>query len=487
MRSAKCLAVLLMVGCGDQLPNPKAWSTDETTATTQTPPTEVVVDGEVLNPTTSSLRPVFPPHGVTTPDSTPRFAWAPGGGDAAVLICPDRWCSEPLRRVEVGAASDTTLRSALAPGLYWWAVERNGERSFGRSFVVSAGAEDREVTGHWGMRVDLDADGYADVATMPTDGPPLVGIAYGGAELQYPRIWDGGTADEQSWIATTVAAVDHNGTGIDWLALGQADNNSVTLSPDYVRGRFDVVFEPGYGGIGTTVTAVGDVDGDGYGDVAVSSEFGQYVAVVFGGTDREDSRVEAQYGRQIMGPAVAGPADFDEDGFSDFVLRAERGVYIVYGGGDRLDRFERLDAPAEALDGFAESLAVGDANGDGRPDIVAGEASGCWTLFYASEEGFETFRNCAQGPVTSAVTRVALADHDADGLDELVTVHEEPFSRCGLRSVVLVWRRLDGDGLRVFEQDLPGARLVTPGDVDGDGAADVVIVAGAELTMMPFD
>lgn len=482
------LSALLIAGCADDAPRPKSWSTTETMpeaadVTTTAPAEDVEIQGEFPETIDTRLRPLFPPHGVTTPDSTPTFRWVHSAD--ALLVCLDRWCNESVRREQMrDGAGEFTLADPLPPGLYWWAVERGGERSFARSIVIAAGASDRPTTGHWGMRADFDGDGLADVAALPPGGA-FIGVAYGDrTSLRTPRIWEDAVIDQDSWTGATVAPVDHNGTGLDWLAMGRPTLGTVTVSPDYVRGRFDVA---SYTGFGDVVESVGDVNGDGYGDIAVAAGGMDAIFVVFGGTEREDSPIQELYSRLRIGRAIAGPADFDEDGYSDFVTSTDDGVYFAYGGPEGVREFEFMPAHADSGPDFGASLAVGDVNADGRPDLIVGESGGCATVFYAEQDGFGSLRNCATGEAVDTAVRVALVDYDADGLDELVMVYEEPFSRCGLRSVVLLWQRIDGDGRRIFEEDFPGAQLVAPGDVDGDGVGDVVLVHQNSLTRLELN
>jgi hypothetical protein len=128
--------------------------------------------------------------------------------------------------------------------------------------------------------------------------------------------------------------------------------------------------------------------------------------------------------------------------------------------------------------------AIGDLNGDGRPDIVSTDYNGQSVDVYLNR-GHGTFTSGHEYEVAWLARSVAIADLNGDGKPDLVVVTDDPFDETTVVSVLFNegGGRFRRGGDYDLGQDRDNLDLVRAGDVNGDGKPDLVTTNYAKRTL----
>lgn len=207
----------------------------------------------------------------------------------------------------------------------------------------------------------------------------------------------------------------------------------------------------------------------------------------------------------FAGQALAAPGDLNGDGIGDAVITApwapstggsDGAAYLVRGpitAGGVLPELAFAEFASDREGGFAQALAVADLDGDGALDLVFGNKSsnlgassaGMVQLFFGPFGEGVTLASTADVQLVSETEAMELGhlltagpDLTGDGVADLVIG--------GADTAYLLAGPLSADGQvdSVAHTTVTGERLTdtacgiaTPGDLDGDGQADLVLLA----------
>ncbi|MDP2313453.1 MAG: MopE-related protein [Pseudomonadota bacterium] len=327
---------------------------------------------------------------------------------------------------------------------------------------------------------ELDGDGYVSTACGGDDCDDTDAIAYPGA----PEVCDDG--------------VDNDCDGADLRCgyggtedLADADAKIYSDSANYDAAR---------------VVDVGDIDADGFDDLVVATMYadgyngGAYVLygpIAAGTATLDDAgyRIRGARATYAAGRSI-GVGDVDGDGFEDVAVGAPDGTdkeWIMFGpitgDVDLLDAEILYEGVVNSEAGHGSDLA--DVNGDGVADAVIGAYEDA-TGGYAAGTVFIDY-----GPLSAGTYDLA-DDTDAQLIGEVASAYAGRYIRAG--------EDVDGDGMGDILAAAPYANSAGPysgtaylvyGGVTGDldlGSADGILLgegpgdyAGEELTLGDVD
>ena len=179
--------------------------------------------------------------------------------------------------------------------------------------------------------------------------------------------------------------------------------------------------------------------------------------------------------------------DWDGDGKPDILALNEGPTRYATGAPAQalalwVNRYGYWDRaqPENPLQTFGDSLAVGDVDGDGRPDALLGTqvAGSRLVLQIGDAKGYHS-RELRSLPLDAAVTAVALHDFDRDGRAEALvapravdgsrfcmSLHHVAFDAAADERDLPLWGEASRDPISA----------IATGDVDRDGREDIVAV-----------
>jgi len=273
---------------------------------------------------------------------------------------------------------------------------------------------------------DLNGDGKPDLATANgNEYAPTVSVFMnrGAGRFRARRDYEAGR-----YVSYSVAIGDLNGDGKPDLVTansccGVGIPSTVSVLLNRGDGSFRATVEYGTGG-GPNSVAIGDLNGDGRPDLATANSEANTVSVLMN-TGDGSLRAKVDYG---TGPGPESVAVGDLNGDSkldlvsancglrspDYLCRKSNTVSVLLNRGDG-----SFQTKVDFTTGRnPDSVAIGDLNGDGKPDLVTANVY-AFTVSVLANRGDGSFQakrdyEAGDGPVS-----VAIGDLNGDGKPEL--------------------------------------------------------------------
>ncbi len=402
-------------------------------------------------------------------------------GSASGLSSTANWTAESnlvgaLFGMGVGATGDVNGDgyADVVVGAYGYS---NGQFMEGRAYVYHGSASSLAATAGWtdqrggmfGQSVasagDVNGDGYDDV---------IVGSCYYGNYFGKAWLYQGGP--------TGLSSIPN------WSKDGATAND-----------RF-----------GCSVAAAGDVNGDGYGDVIVGAYGGAGPAPYSGMTYvfyGSSSGLGATAGwsaageaaNQYFGWSVSSAGDVNGDGYADVAVGSFNAIggsgkaWAFYGSKDGLSASPNWTAMG-GNDNFGYQVAsAGDVNADGYDDVVIGAPwynaqMGRARVYFGSATGLGATAGWTQNgeaaPGRFGHSVASAGDVNGDGFDDLLIGANGDAGKAylypGGNSGPATTASWTATGESAGDQF--GSSVASAGDVNGDGRADVVVGASTRAS-----
>jgi hypothetical protein len=333
---------------------------------------------------------------------------------------------------------------------------------------------------------DLNGDGKPDLV-VANNNSNTVGVLFGNGDGTFRAVVTHGSGGRSP---NSVVIADVNGDGKPDIVVANscASTSCSKGSVGVLLGNGDGTFKPAVnydsGGEIAWSVAVADVNGDGKPDVIVANSNNNTVGILLG---NGDGSFKLPYSYPSGSNSFTGSlavADLNGDGKPDLAMAdwcltypnctsGTVGVLLGYGNGSF-----HFPVTYSSAGEYAQTLAVGDVNEDGKPDLLIG--NNCFSCGYYGEvsvllgNGDGTFQTAMTNVLTQTVGSIAVKDVNGDGKLDLLVAGRN--SQGGVVATLL------GNGNGTFQSAVhygsgggtaPSSLAVA--DVDGNGKPDLLV------------
>ncbi len=361
---------------------------------------------------------------------------------------------------------------------------------------------------------DLDNDGFDDYLTTSPGYTTSVSnrgkvYVYSGATGTLLASHTGAPTEVMGYSAASAGDVNNDGTP-DYIVGGYGSYNPPTRGYAWVysgatrQQLYEFEGEPG-AAFGSGVAGVGDVNGDGFDDVVVGSEW--YSSTLGAPPPNGTGRVylfsgangsllwerEGTSAGDWLGSAVGSVADVNQDGIRDVVAGARRannrnGLAYVFSGVDGTMVLTLTPtAPFSQSNTFGQFFAfgAGDFNNDDQEDIYIGDynaAGGDGRVYlYSGSDGSLIRVIQAFEPGEGIGGGRGVPDLNGDGYDDLIIAAYTSNAGAAGGGKVYILSGADNAILNTITGAVPGDLLgvdaLDVGDVNQDGNRDYMVTA----------
>jgi hypothetical protein len=314
----------------------------------------------------------------------------------------------------------------------------------------------------------------------------------GSLHFLHPDAWTGPAGGGRFGQSVSTAG-DVNGDGYGDVIVGAPDRSSAYL---YLGSSTGLSAEPAWSatgsGVGWDVGTAGDVNGDGYDDVLVVEYNSERAHVYLGGdsglSPTPVATLSGENSGEEFGSSASAAGDVNGDGYDDIIVGAKAydtytgRAYLYLGDTDGISTTAPITLSGEnPYDWFGDAVGTaGDVNGDGYDDVLVGarkaaDMTGRAYLYLGGASGPAPTPIVLAGDSYFGSSVDTAGDVNGDGYADVTVAELRPArahvylgGESGLNTTAVA-TLLSGDS----EQFCYSAG--TAGDVNGDGYADVIV------------
>jgi FG-GAP-like repeat/PASTA domain/FG-GAP repeat len=271
----------------------------------------------------------------------------------------------------------------------------------------------------------------------------------------------------------SLAIGDLNGDGKPDLATANYHASTVSVLSNRGDGRFQAKLDYATG-LDPLSVAMGDLNGDGKLDLATANGDANTVSIFLNKGDGSfQAKLEYATGHFPVSVAIG-----DLNGDDELDLATANGadgantVSVLLNRGDGTFRAQS-DHRVGSYDAIPNSVALGDLNGDAKPDLAtanSGDYLNANTVSVLLSRGDGSFRAKREYTIGLGPTSLAIGDLNRDGKADLTTAHYDEV----MGTVSVLRNRGDGSFQAKLDYRLRSAPSeVTIGDLNGDRKPDL--------------
>lgn len=363
-------------------------------------------------------------------------------------------------RADIVTTLSSSNQAVLVPNLSGSSCARTSFAGAPRSYAAGDGPVGS-------VAADFDDDGRRDLAVAIANPPAGVRVLKGG-----PGGFATGSFTSVSPAPRGIATADFDVDGKADVVLALSDGSASSGTVQVLLGNGLGALVPGDSesvGLNVSAVAVGDFDGNGSPDVAVTTETNGEVRIYLGdGAGGLTPYASNPVRSGLSAPRALVAAELTGDGKVDLAVAASGGstVHVLrnLGGG----AFGEIDSPTVGLN--PSGIAAADLDGDGKTDLVTAD-NGAARVSVLRGNGTGTFAAALSFTVGTSPNAVAIADLGGTAAPDIAVA---TLTSPGLDLLV-------NDGAGSFTPAPPRATLgsspqwITPIDVDADGLTDLAV------------